>query len=68
MVDVAQLVRASDCGSEGRRFDPGPPPQKSEEAVGNNSLFAFFRASAFQLPYHPPPTKEKTGQGICPAQ
>lgn len=26
---VAQLVRASDCGSEGRRFDPGrsPPPK-----------------------------------------
>ena len=26
MVDVAQLVRASDCGSEGRRFEPGLPP------------------------------------------
>ncbi len=26
MVDVAQLVRASDCGSEGRRFEPGFPP------------------------------------------
>ena len=23
MVDIAQLVRASDCGSEGRRFEPG---------------------------------------------
>ena len=23
MVAVAQLVRASDCGSEGRRFEPG---------------------------------------------
>ena len=23
MVTVAQLVRASDCGSEGRRFEPG---------------------------------------------
>ncbi len=28
MVDVAQLVRASDCGSEGRRFEPGLPPKK----------------------------------------
>ena len=28
MVDVAQLVRASDCGSEGRRFEPGLPPLK----------------------------------------
>ncbi len=24
---VAQLVRASDCGSEGRGFDPHQPPQ-----------------------------------------
>ena len=28
MVAVAQLVRASDCGPEGRRFDPGQPPIK----------------------------------------
>ena len=27
MVDVAQLVRASDCGSEGRGFEPHLPPQ-----------------------------------------
>ena len=27
MVDVAQLVRASDCGSEGRRFEPDLPPK-----------------------------------------
>ena len=27
-VDVAQLVRASDCGSEGRGFEPLLPPQK----------------------------------------
>ncbi len=26
MVDVAQLVRASDCGSEGRGFEPHYPP------------------------------------------
>ena len=26
MVIVAQLVRASDCGSEGRGFDPHLPP------------------------------------------
>jgi hypothetical protein len=26
MVVVAQLVRASDCGSEGRRFESGHPP------------------------------------------
>lgn len=27
MVGVAQLVRASDCGSEGRRFEPGHSPK-----------------------------------------
>ena len=26
-VIVAQLVRASDCGSEGRRFEPGQSPE-----------------------------------------
>ena len=26
MANVAQLVRASGCGSEGRRFDPGHSP------------------------------------------
>jgi hypothetical protein len=26
-VDVVQLVRTSDCGSEGRGFDPHLPPQ-----------------------------------------
>ena len=28
MVDVAQLVSASDCGSEGRGFDSHHPPHK----------------------------------------
>ncbi len=28
MVRLAQLVRASDCGSEGRGFDPHTSPQK----------------------------------------
>ncbi len=28
MVIVAQLVRASDCGSEGRRFETGHSPKK----------------------------------------
>ncbi len=27
MVDVAQLVRVLDCGSRGRRFEPGLPPE-----------------------------------------
>ena len=29
MVDVVQLVRASDCGSECRRFESGLPPNKN---------------------------------------
>ena len=33
MVVVAQLVRASDCGSEGRRFEPGQPP-KNPRLIG----------------------------------
>tara|TARA_A200000113_G_scaffold121344_1_gene109145 strand:- start:543 stop:653 length:111 start_codon:yes stop_codon:yes gene_type:complete len=28
MVVVAQLVRAPDCGSGGRRFETGLPPKK----------------------------------------
>ena len=31
MVDVVQLVRASDCGSECRRFESGLPPNEQEE-------------------------------------
>ncbi len=34
MVAVAQLVRASDCGPEGRRFDPGQPPTKKHIPKG----------------------------------
>ena len=29
MVVVAQLVRALDCGSRGRRFETGLPPYKT---------------------------------------
>ena len=36
MVVVAQLVRALDCGSRGRRFEPGFPPKgKLSELFGN---------------------------------
>ena len=35
MVDVVQLVRASDCGSECRGFEPHPPP-KTKSIVPNN--------------------------------
>ena len=36
MVIVAQLVRASDCGSEGRGFEPRLSPL---ELVRNDQLF-----------------------------
>ena len=34
MVVVAQLVRAPDCGSGGRRFEPGHPPITPENFRG----------------------------------
>ena len=34
MVVVAQLVRALDCGSRGRRFETGLPPTKKRVAYG----------------------------------
>ncbi len=41
MVVVAQLVRVLVCGAEGRRFEPGQPPQKK---VLNllRTFFIFF--------------------------
>ena len=39
-VVVAQLVRALDCGSKGRRFEPGHPPESFPEHV-NASGFVF---------------------------
>ena len=39
MVVVAQLVRAMDCGSIGRGFEPRLPPQKT---FGNSRRFFCF--------------------------
>ena len=33
MVDVAQLVRALDCGSRGRGFKPHPPPPQKPDML-----------------------------------
>ena len=38
MVVVAQLVRALDCGSRGRRFETGLPPIKKRVAKRNPFL------------------------------
>lgn len=67
-VDVAQLVRASDCGSEGRGFEPLLPPKRSPQSE-ETSFFASVRACrlgslnarcARHLP-HPTP-------GLCTAR
>ena len=42
MVDVVQLVRASDCGSECRGFESHLPPQNSAEDELKDSSSAFF--------------------------
>ena len=42
MVVVAQLVRALDCGSRGRRFEPGLPP----ETKSFSFLRSFFYVTA----------------------
>ncbi len=41
MVRVAQLVRASDCGSEGRGFEPLSSPQQK---VAEKATFFCFPA------------------------
>ena len=49
MVDVAQLVRALDCGSRGRRFEPGLSPKKAREVAGFYD-FNPFPIDIFSLP------------------
>ena len=41
MVIVAQLVRASDCGSEGRGFETRLSPFLIIKLRGNSELFLF---------------------------
>ena len=42
MVVVAQLVRASVCGTESRRFEPGLPP-KTKVFFELRGLFLFIK-------------------------
>ena len=39
MVDVAQLVRVPDCGSEGRGFEPLLPPTHKRLLFSGQSFF-----------------------------
>ena len=41
MVVVAQLVRAPDCGSGGRRFETDLPPKKTKP-FRNERLFLYI--------------------------
>ncbi len=43
MVVVAQLVRASVCGTEGRGFEPRLPP-KRQKPLRNERLFLWSKA------------------------
>ena len=46
MVDIAQLVSASDCGSEGRGFESHYPPQKKEALL--SECFFFLAIMGFE--------------------
>ena len=48
MVVVAQLVRALDCGSRGRRFEPGLPPKKKALPDGG-AFFMMNYAKLFRI-------------------
>ena len=41
-VAIAQLVRASDCGSEGRGFEPHQSPETGNLLAGFTAGFFFF--------------------------
>lgn len=61
MVDIAQLVRVSGCGPEGRRFEPGYPPHifrsvprpftcRAADIAEGRRIF-YVPAFAFTLPF-----------------
>ena len=50
MANVAQLVRAPDCGSGGRRFEPAHSPQSFQGFQGFH-LEAFFLGVTLGLPF-----------------
>ena len=48
MVGVAQLVRVSDCGPEGRGFDPLHPPRK-RDCSKEQSLFFYKNHTEYHV-------------------
>ena len=57
MVVVAQLVRASDCGSEGRGFEPRLPPLSFTNVFPGRTRFPAYRQND-ERPYKPEMTTE----------
>ena len=51
MVDVAQLVRVTDCGSEGRGFESHLPPEEQTKQKGvefsTPFVFEYYGANLF---------------------
>lgn len=45
MVDVVQSVRTSDCGSEGRRFEPDLPPSLQKRMCLFGRIFFYVLSS-----------------------
>ena len=50
MVDVVQLVRASDCGSECRGFESHPPPSKKDKRKLSNKGFRLLFYHKAKIP------------------
>ena len=50
MVKLAQLVRASDCGSEGRGFEPHTSPPKFPNSLEEQQLRLLFLQPFYYLP------------------
>jgi hypothetical protein len=57
-VVVAQLVRAPDCGSGGRRFEPGHPPKQSLEFQFQAFVFSARLWSHFAVQFPNFPVQE----------
>lgn len=64
MVGLAQMVRASDCGPEGRRFDPDIPPHTMFASVVQRLVCKFSKLEMrFRLPPLAPEKLENPVRG-----
>ena len=52
-LDVVQLVRASDCGSECRRFESGLPPPTIKMCIRDSYLDYEIELNSFAVEYYP---------------